>query len=101
MRGLLHAVEAFQREDRLRQLIGAAVQYRTGQRQEFLRHRLRVRERAWLAGRGGMERAGAAVLGGVRSGGPERRGGAVWEPVVLHHVELVGKRVQGGVAEPL
>src|SRR5262249_42033983 len=47
---LRHAPEALQRKDRIRQLIGAAVQHRAGQRQEFLLHGLRIRERARLSG---------------------------------------------------
>jgi hypothetical protein len=37
-------IEAFQAQDRVRKLIGAAIQYRAGKRQEFLRHRVRIRE---------------------------------------------------------
>src|SRR4051812_28645754 len=53
--GLLDAVKPLQRQDRIRQLVGAAVQYGTGQRQEFLLHRLGVRESGGLAGGIGVE----------------------------------------------
>ena len=49
------AIESFQGQDRIGELIGAVVQHRAGQRQEFLLHRLRVRERGRLARRIGME----------------------------------------------
>src|SRR4051812_12103118 len=55
LRGLLDAIEPLQRQDRIRQLIGAAVQHRAGERQELLLHRLRVRKRIRLAGRVGIE----------------------------------------------
>ena len=44
LRGLGDAIESLQREDRIRELVGAAVQHRAGERQEFLLHRLRIRE---------------------------------------------------------
>src|SRR3954453_12907441 len=51
---LADPIESFQREDRVRQPVGAAIQDRAGKRQEFLRHCLCVRERVRLAGGIGM-----------------------------------------------
>jgi len=45
---LLDAVESFQRQNCIGELIGAFVQDRTGQRQEFLRHRFRIWKRRRL-----------------------------------------------------
>ena len=42
-----------------------------------------------------------AVVGGDGDAGAERMGAADLEAIVLHHVELVGQRIDGGVAEPL
>src|SRR4051794_25004718 len=44
LRGRLDAVESLKRQDRVGELIGAAVQHRAGEGKEFLLHRLRVRE---------------------------------------------------------
>src|ERR1700675_4165087 len=44
LRGRLDAVEPLERQDRIRKLIGAAVEHRAGQRQKLLLHRLRVRK---------------------------------------------------------
>src|SRR3954466_9266578 len=41
-----------------------------------------------------------AVVGGDGDAGAEGGGAADLETAVLHHVELVGERVDGGVAEP-
>src|SRR5216683_4097582 len=58
-----NAIESLQRENRIRQLVGAAVQHRAGQRQELLRHRLCIRERIRLAGGIGIEPLVHAVVG--------------------------------------
>ena len=44
LRRLRDAIKSFQREDRIRKLVRAAVQHRAGEGEEFLLHRLRVRE---------------------------------------------------------
>ena len=44
LRGLGDAIESLQREDRIRELVGAAVEDRAGQREEFLLNSLRVRK---------------------------------------------------------
>src|SRR5882757_9241978 len=62
MRGFLDAVESFQGEDRVGELVGAAVQHRAGEGQEFLRHRLRVRKRSRFAGGIGVEPLMHAVV---------------------------------------
>ncbi len=46
----LDAIEPLEREDRIGELVGAAVQHRAGEREEFLLHRLCVRKRIRLAG---------------------------------------------------
>ena len=92
-------VEAFQRQDRVGKLVGAALQYRAGQRQEFLLHRLRVRERGRLARRVGMEPFMHAVIGGDADPRAERMGAADFEAIVLHHVELVRQCTHRGVAQ--
>src|SRR5258708_15953519 len=84
MRGLLDAIESFQREDRVGELVGAAVQHRAGEGQEFLRHRLRVRKRSRLAGRIGVEPPIHGVVG-VNSDAPaERRAAAEFKAGALH-----------------
>ena len=58
------SIESLQRQDRIRKLVGAAVQHRAGKGEEFLRHRLRVGKRGGLARGIGIEPLMHAVVGG-------------------------------------
>src|SRR6185295_2523301 len=51
----LDPVEALQRQNGVRQLVGAAVEHWPRQGQKLLLHRLRIRDRRRLAGRVGMK----------------------------------------------
>src|SRR3981189_2397261 len=91
LRRLLDAVESFQRENRVRELLGAAIQHWAGKRQEFLRHRLRIRERIRLAGGIGMKPFMHAVIGRDADARAEGMAAAGFEAIVLYDVELVGE----------
>ena len=93
------AIESLERKDGAGELLGAALQHRAGQSEEFLRHRLRVRERIRLARGVGIEPLVDAVVCGDRNTRAKGMAAADFEAVVLHHVELVGERVDRGIAE--
>ena len=96
---LSDAVEPFQRQDRVRKLIGTAVENGARQRQEFLRHGLRIRKRGRLAGRIGINAFMHTIFGRDADAGAERMRAANFQPVILHDVELIGERIDGRAAE--
>src|ERR1019366_5926639 len=69
--------------------------------EEFLRHRLRVRERIRLAGWVGIKPFVHAVVRGDTDARAKRVAAADLEAIVLHDVELVRQRIDRGLAKPL
>src|SRR3569833_1034500 len=98
--GLRNVVEPLQRQDRLGKVLRTRLQHRAGEGEKLLAHRLRSRERGRLAGGIVVQPLVHAVLGGDRNPGAERMGAADLQTVVLHAVELVGERIDRGVAAP-
>src|SRR6185312_5918445 len=101
LRGLRNPIEAFEREDRVGELLGTAVQHGTRQRQELLLHRLCVGEGVRLAGRVDVEPLVYAIARGDGDARAEGVRAADFEPVVLHNVEFIGERIDRGIPKPL
>src|SRR5258708_24825213 len=101
LRRLLDPVEPFQRENRIRQLVGAAVQDRARQGQKLLLHHYRVRERIGFAGRIGIEPLVHAVVGGDGDARAERMATADLQAIVLYHVEFFREHIDRGVTKPV